>query len=440
MIAMNPTTGYPQTDDEIHHIRRFCFPRGFQEVKQEDAVLRQFVFYIQQQGYRHYGICLHLHSSSFAVANRDRKFPLCLCLLSRTPFISSHIQFLTYVALLVRGKPVENDFPPDPPPTVTLSGNPHPTLALDPSYPGIAIHHPYSAPPGLFDALFSYQHLTVSRPIALSDTLELCVPFHFTHLQCLSYPTLDFLYSTLSPEIIAAAYSAILLEFHVLFFSKDIELLTFSVIAATALARPFHLSAMVLPVIPRKFREFIESPFPYIFGSTKLKPGADVVVDLDNDKISFRSLPSLPRASILVAQIQKILEHSKESILVPEKGTQKWLRFMETTNAYICRDRDTKGIRKYIFTPYVVEDLLELFRYHLAPGLRDLIKVCLVSEVGEGGAVTVVNRELLLKQFKEEELEFWNCFLGTQMFEEFSNEVIGKHVEERFGSVGCDSE
>jgi hypothetical protein len=78
--------------------------------------------------------------------------------------------------------------------------------------------------------------------------------------------------------------------------------------------------------------------------------------------------------------------------------------------------------RKYIFKPPLVGEIVELFRRHFAPKLGELIQPCFITDTTDiEHPVTVFNRELFLATVPAADAAFYDAFLGTTAFHEFSD-------------------
>jgi hypothetical protein len=77
--------------------------------------------------------------------------------------------------------------------------------------------------------------------------------------------------------------------------------------------------------------------------------------------------------------------------------------------------------RKYIFKPPLVGEIVELIRRHFAPKLGELIQPCFITDTTDiEHPVTVFNRELFLATVPAADMAFYDAFLGTTAFHEFS--------------------
>ncbi|OHT16496.1 hypothetical protein TRFO_41804 [Tritrichomonas foetus] len=476
LLTTYPSTshGPAQSNEVIEQLKMFCFPSGFKSIKSqnhshnlnlnsnsrynsnnsttdkedEKVLLNEFVFYMSSScTNKTYGICVQFRvtnsKSAYFATHYSRKYPFCLCFLSKTPFLSSHFQFASYLALILCGieKPTRAHVNEKRAP-LPIKGFCHESLQLDKNFPAIAVFKGFSVPRIIFDELTFFHSIKVStddisssiEPIVLSNDMLLCIPFHFSSTKCLAYPTFHSFFSVLTPAQIVQIYTAILLEQRILFISNDLQLASFSVIASTSLISPFVTQASVMPIIPSNdaFQEILQSPIPYIAGSTKSHENADVIINLDDGTINMKSpLPALPKANDLIHKLELLMNASERSILVPSKEIKSFFghvsknpeydKFMDSINVYVFPKVFTKySPVKYIFTPFLIEDILLLFSGILAPKLTDLLSSCFVTDTtDESSPITIMNRELLLCLVPQNEVKFYSMFTATQIFNDF---------------------
>ena len=452
-----------QSDEVIEQLKLLCFPSGFNKLKRDKNVepkvlLNEFLFYLSGSNLdKTFGICVQFcvteRKSAFFATRYSRHYPFCLCFLSKAPYLSSHFQFASYLALVLCGKqvPIRSVFQERRLP-LPIKGFCHESLTLDKNFPAVAVFKGFSMPKIIFEYLTYFHSLKENEndisssivPIQLSSEISLCIPFHLSRTQCLAYPTFQMLFSALSPSNIVKIYTAMLLERKILFISNDLQLASFSVIAAISLISPFITQATVFPMIPntQNFQEILQSPFPYIAGSTKPHENAEVIVNLDTGTIHLDSpLPNLPRCNELVNKLETILKSGEKSILVPPQELRSFFgytspnpdypRFMESANVYVFPSIFNMYSQvKYIFTPFVVEDILSLFNGILAPRLTDLLRSCFVTDTtDESSPITIMNKELLMCLVPPNEVAFYNSFISTQIFTDFCERKTDEYSE-----------
>lgn len=474
----------------IEQLKDLCFPAGFQPYFQHtfsskpdrsNIISDVFAFYISNSANElHFGICVQFHAtdanSPFFSTPFSRKYPFSLCFISKTPHLSSHFQFAACLALLLCRieKPVWHFESNRTIALLPIHGFCHDSLQLDKNYPAVAVLKGFQVPRCFYEQvslLYSIETKPIPKQriipaISLSDCIFLNLPFHLTNVQCLAYPTLQFLFSYLSPSIIVLIYNSILLEQRVLFVSKNLQLVSFSIIASTLLIHPFITQASVMPIVPEKecFRELLESPAPYIAGSPQPHPNADLIINLDENSFLFQNttdqsssnsvnsyqsdatnlvfpngMPKLPKFATLVQKLEMYLKDNEKVILAPPKETKSFFgisthnpqydNFFKNANIYTFPSTFGEFTHlKYVFTPFIVDEILNIFGTFLIPQLTMRLQECFVTDTtDENMVVTVANRDLLLWLVPKTEKNFYSTFMGTQIFDDFCDKITNDY-------------
>ena len=447
LLAMYPSTSNERSRDEIDHIMSFCFPDGFEESHEDRSVLKQFVFYLTGNDERLYGVCVQIKRPLGMTSNVTRDFPFCLCMISACPFISSHIQFLTFLGQMLCGKICDKrDQCVASRPPLPVRGFCLPGMILDKTFPVFAVRKKVRIPRFLFEEIVFYQNLSTGyfsegQWIQLEGGFAMDIPYHLTDSKRLLYPSLQFLFSSLSLEDIADVYCGILLEQQVLFVSESVEKASMCVIAATALIAPFEITAYVMPVVPtdEKFSQLFDSPIPFVFGSTSRAGSADIVVDVDKGVVSRSSaIPQLPRKKELVKNLRSIIQSHADVITVPEHYQTSWLKttvnpayynFLKAADPYTFPASFACGVAThYIFNSSIVELIIQCFTNSIAPELKETAQACFVTDTTiPEHPVTVVNNSLFLSQYKANDRDFWSAFLSTQIATDFCGRLADHH-------------
>lgn len=449
ILSMFPSTQIQQTDDELSQIVDFCFPSKFQTIPDaipaSTVILNEFIFLLNKEhAVTEYGICVQIRSppeaAPFFSTNWSRRYPFCLCLLTNKPYLSSHFEFLTFLALFLCGKVVPNKLPFGRAP-LPVRGFCHPSLTLDSSSPAIAVCKGFRSPRLLIDELSLYyslptQHKNVphfGHPYA--PGYPLAIPLHFSRAQNIAYASFHALFSSLTPTLIVNLYTAMLLERHILLVSKSPHKFSLSVIALTTLFRPFKSQTSLLPVLPDKstFHQFLGSPVPFVAGSTYSDPNVEVVVDLDQGTLTMlQNIPKLPRQDILIRKLDMLLNNDKTLITVPPSETRSFFGGAEKNPAfdefftkldefifphsYLMIEKP-----KYVFTRNLIDAIRESFASHIAPGLSEQLTSYFVTDsTDEEHPITVLNRDLVETMLIQgPEKEFYQIFCSTQIFSDF---------------------
>jgi hypothetical protein len=445
LLGMYPSTNHFLPESETEQIRDLCFPEGLLPISTQtssDPILKQFVFYLQQKSARLYGICVHVSSVPSFSSNLSRNYPVCLCMVCKSPYLSSQIQIVSYLGLVLAGQvsrgsshlAVAERQP------VRVSGMCHRSLSFDRKFPGIAVLDGLHCPALFFAEIVYLQNLSVSgmEALDLTGNIRLDPPGDLGEVECLTWPTLQVLFSALPPEAIALLYSAILQEHRILMVSSDVQKVSMCVIAAAALIAPFKMAAIVLPVVPgtERFRALVDLPVPYLIGSTTRGATADVVVDLDSGEVLCAvEVLMVPAHHRLVERIEQLILQSRKEIEIPTPTIRSFLSqrpnpgyraFFKTTDGRIFPSllKLVPG-QRYVFTSQLLDSVLSLFYSHVLCMVEAHLLPCVVTDSSDTDSpVRVLNVEVMLQQFAEQDRPFWTNFFRTQSFEVFSNRML----------------
>lgn len=112
---------------------------------------------------------------------------------------------------------------------------------------------------------------------------------------------LEHLFMCLDADNVLRLFTALLTEQKVLLHSCRLALLTHCAEAAVSLLFPFVWQHVYIPLLPKKLCDFVQAPTPFLMGLhtedlQDIGPlSAVVVVDLDNNRITYTSPMQLPR-------------------------------------------------------------------------------------------------------------------------------------------------
>ena len=454
VLSMYPSSRFPQKEDEIDKLVSFCFPNGLPEVRRKPTKApildSMFTFLSSEDDFRSYGVCVHAYiptdSTPFFVSETNRRFPFCFCLLSKHPFLSSHLEFLATMVLVFCNK-LKTGLKEKERQITSLKGTCLPPLVINETFPSIAVWPTMEVPAIFFTMLSHYASFPASHQDIphvddmLCDETPIFVPLHLTKHQCLSYTTLDFLFSVLNVEQIVQLYTALLLERSILFVSEDPHNYSSAVIALACLIAPFQSSATVIPVVPNvpEFQALFESPVPFIAGTPARTAKADIVVDLDEGTMTLAGkLEILPDASNIMKQVKAVLSLHQNDIAVPsaykkllfgrkERNPEFDAFVNSSSNFGLPHSYLLEHPQKFLFSALCADSIRDIFSLHLSNFLSEKIKPCFVTDTTDSAnPISVLNQELFLSQFAGPEYEFYSQFAGTNIF----NEVTNRHAQE----------
>lgn len=435
-------------ESEVQMLLSFSFPNGMAQIQPDTTgkrtILIEFLYVLKEETESLYGICVHFRGNEnlFFATEKNVKYPFCFCLLTATPFFSSHFTFLTYLTLLSVQKvevcphqiSEENEQIFLPPIQEKIFAN----LVEDQTYKEICVFPGLKASQLFNDELNFYMSLPTNSnepypKITLSPKIELCLPLHFTKNQCLAYSSFHALFNTFKISEIVTIYTAVLLEMRVVFTSKKyLHILSMSIIAIISLLEPFKMkSEIILPILPSNptFLQILNLPVPYIIGTTSSLTGdADLIVDIDSFELKMNTkIPQIPQRNELIQKLMKILAENASKCRIPQynvdsgQPSQDFLKFIDNYDHYnfpFIYISLTKFA--YIFPPKIIDSIIEVFRNHLAPPLADMINGCFVTDSTDPEKpVTVCNNDLFLCQLPDCDHEFYEKFTQTNNWENF---------------------
>ena len=425
MLVMFPSTNHTRTNEEYEQIASFCFPNGFHSCgppSNELVIQAAYPFYLTSNQTRTYCFCIQFLAPSdtppFFSTHFSRRYPFSICILSKLPYIAPFAQFLTFLvsSLCGCGKPLE--FP------VYQSKLPHvggfcvEPLKLDAKYPTFAVLSNIRITKFFFEAIdFFYSlPLTTTHDIHLSANYLLQIPQRQNNddTKCLIYPTIYCLLSTLSPPNVVKLYSAILCDFHIMLYSKNLLKAALCVIAAECLIKPFISTSTIVPILPNSFFEVLQTPTPYIIGSCK-KADTDVIIDLDLDEVTETvQIPVLPDSLDLVHKLKLVIESA-------EGGEENTLVLPTIFKAFEPPKVKT--------SPFFVDSVIQIFENHLPPRLAADIQPFFITDRSDKIPVTVLNTELFLESIQDIDRPFYTQFSMTQAFDDYVNRLTDTYSQ-----------
>ena len=423
LLCAYPSTENQVSSNELKQISKFCFPNGFCSVTNKNnnnVILDRFVFYMRLSNQKIYGCCVQFmvnsNSLPFFANTINRNYPFCICLLSRYPCISSHIRFLMKLTRILIGICKSKlDYI-----KITASWNVqgfcYPSMTFDKKYMSFAIKSGMRVPSYLVKELLQYQNCSYEKYVfnKLSEQ------------QYLLYPTIHSLFSNLSIENIVLVYTAVLLERKVLIVSKDVEKYSSVVIAMNALCYPFLKALIVIPVVPPDYCTLLESPFPYIAGSSKYCSNADVIADLDNGIVLDNSnTPQILSHQKLCNKLSSLLEYEKETILIPRKKIKSFFGKEQINFQYL------KFVANLHNESYPIAKLSKL-KYAILSESADLINMVLLGHFFPYLSIisTLFNQQNLKKNFLNQTEVFQNmsdvdkCFFEELFSTQHGNSLL----------------
>lgn len=456
ILFMYPSSPLIFDPKEYQTIIDHCFPNGFKEIQtgNKKNIFQQFIFRLNdtKRNSSIYGFCYQTHFHIFPNLFYEddspaTKYPVCFCLLTYIPMISTHFCFLHFIviSLLKKEKFIHNR-------EIThkyIQPEEKETLLLDDMfyYEGGQKINSINIPSVLFSELKLYKALHISSKsfsVKFSSKTEIFFPSNRKIDMHSYYTTLDCLFSVLSTKNIIKIISTLLLEKTIIIKSKHLHNLTFVNFALISLLSPFKFNGLNFPILPNteKYISLLDSPIPYLCGLYSLNNVntslGSIVVDLDKDYIHENTeIPVIPDSQKLIHRIEHVINHP--SILMPQKYNKniffqqipkvnpEFLNFVKNIHYPHCPNTYYyNNPQKYIFNKSAVHDIIKIFRMHLAPKIQKLIEPFFITDSTDAESpITILNHNLLINALGDmeySEVKFYNQFFTTINFHEFCEE------------------
>lgn len=382
----------------MYQLTQFCFPQGFHPLtdkeKEGDRIIDFFSFRLNGTDEPYYVTCLKLQVYNkkklpFFATKSSSLFPFVFCIISSTPLLSSHFQFLTFIATTM-GKSSKSKFDvPTVDPLPVIKG---PTLKiLDTKY-GVGTCPKITPSKSFFKQVNLYRSLKQDESNTLiynlTDEMKLAIPCISSNSIYLAQNCLDLLFSLLSISDIISIYASALIGNYVIFKSENPRYISFSVLGLVSLISPFPLHMPIMPIIPNdpRYLELLNSPVPYIFGICSTNDisqyeidASATIVNLDDNVIENQVMVDVPYKEDQIKYIEEILEEEKGNILVPQKTIKETIFSQPVPNpAYdefftklcpltIPQLAPNRRSQKYIFNEKAVEKILIVFSQRIGP-------------------------------------------------------------------------
>ena len=457
LVSYPTQTQHSRQVEEVDLITSFCFPLGFPKVPpahKNKALINEYLFCLVEGSSKVYGIAVVFNASerSFFVSEKSCDYPFALCMLTSTPFLTSHFQFLAYMALLLSFHivPSQHTSSKD---VMTSFFKAHmpPGLVKDEENPSLAVLSGIKGTRQIVDELDFYYSLPTSLDAAnlqnrskypiikLSSKIDLAIPIHFPEEENLAHASFHILFSVLTIDQILKIYTAVLCEEHVVFVSEKMNRMTMCIMGIVSLLKAFDpIATIILPVLPHqeRFLDFFDSPCPYIVGTTIPNNRYDMLVNLDKKTITEKTkCPQLPGYNELKEKIQTIFKKEMDVIKVPPKRIQnpkgemipnpEYVKFFEESDPYIAPYHFSLLVDStYLIPSSICDEILNVFKNHLPRMLEEPIKLCLVTDATDRtNPITVFNKDIFFSQIPKKDDEFFQRFMQTQIWDVFCDSL-----------------
>jgi hypothetical protein len=147
------------------------------------------------------------------------------------------------------------------------------------------------------------------------------------------------------------------------------------------------------------------------------------------------NLQPLPKSDFLGKRLENLIGGALNSIEIPMTTIKTFFRtfenpayraFLASADSFTCPSLlRILPNQKYVFTANLVHAILTVFKAHVMRQVRTALFPCLVTDLTDRNLpITVLNVDLMLRQFADDDQPFWMTFFRTQLFEMFLNGTL----------------
>lgn len=450
ILFVYPSNNLQLTTEDINIIPDFCFSKGFSqssslEFDSDHVIEAEFVFRLHPSGL--YGVCSRCFVNPsripFFASNETVNYPFCYCFITKYPIFSVHFTILYYFTLLIdrlvdpagdrlfkkeRDSGSQGDSIPDLISTHNFS-----------TWKGFKI--PFVIKKELFFLYRIHKHTSENKcaSIELSDDLKVFIPSYLDYDELIGNCCFDVLFSSLSISNIVQIFTNVLLEESTILYSENVEKVTLSVLALTALFHKFDLLCNIYVILPKSHAIILQSPFPYLIGVC-FRPDDELLeencfVNLDTHKIEREKIHVRnPQAHNIIRKLNKIFEKHEDKITVPDSSEfEKYDEFLNNVHVY---SRPIHSLlmyqTKFVIHPLIVRKIIKCFVTEFYDKLTDMITPFFVSDsTDSNNPITVFNKNLFLKYIDNTSKDFYELFLQTSIFDMYTENKIAELEKKR---------
>lgn len=253
------------------------------------------------------------------------------------------------------------------------------------------------------------------------------------------HPGLEILFSLFTTKDIITIYSAILQDRKMIIYGKNTFLVSSIIMSLVFLISPLK-PPLVVPNLPEKGVDMIESPSSYLYGfsgNLSTIPPYVTLVNLNNQQVFSPETVLLPNAEKVAQDLQKLIDTSDSQI--PQKPADKKAIYAKMRSQIDICDYELSLNLKYCFGPLTVIQIAKLlheavdfvFSISKLKGCLDPIQV---TENGQNMIKYQFNKGRFIESYKTEEDSFACAVANGQSFihytEQLANEINQASINE----------
>ena len=378
-----------------------------------------------------YGVCVHislLKSPTPFFARKSKKTTTyAFLILSRSPSVSCHFNFLSYMALNSLMHFEMNRLPESV--NILFDGD---VLMHDMIIDEMIGHVKGIEVPEFFanNLKFYYTQTPISPPIELGKSTYVYMDPNVSH-DCLLWCSLDTLFSILSVDIIVQLVSLLILDSQILVIGSSLQEVSMVIIALQHIVKPFEFCGQVIPILPNEkdFLSLLESPTPFLIGvapypalSSFVFLDTAIFVQLDKHNVSLQADVQYPNFKNIVKNVSSIIKKEKAKVSHP----------FGFTDALVNKER------KYRFSPDTCIRIRQAILQPLESLTSDDIFGFFVTDINSAGGqgTTIFNAELFLASIKKEDQLYFRMLIDSQVFQVFIEDKICEYLYKTRGPKG----
>lgn len=421
-IQNNPVLlfAYPLKEiTDINYIIDFVFPYEIQKAeKNQNHIQNEFSFCLRDGVREVYGCCAYISclSSSkipFFVTSNNLSWVFGFCLITEIPCLSIHFTFLNYLIFRLFGNiddihqcpMIQTDQE-----TVQETDKSHENTN---SIEGLevngdfGIYHSLQAEPWFMNEIIFFHNMTIpSPPIIYSQNFELHFPSEITESSIL-WSTLDCLFSHLSLDHVLCLLCAALLDSQILISGSNIHDVTFCVLALSHMLHPFKFVGSIIPILPKKMFNLLQSPSPFIIGVLSSVFFDDIEFDektifVNIDKNTLKGnnhLPLFPQFARVSSELRTLLSKTTSKVSNP---------FMFPHYIQLKQS--------FYFSPFIINQIISIIQKPFQNLFSDMSDAFFVTDISNGKESTLFNSDLFIATVPLESFDFFKEFVHCQSF------------------------
>ncbi|KAI5076692.1 hypothetical protein GOP47_0008757 [Adiantum capillus-veneris] len=213
----------------------------------------------------------------------------------------------------------------------------------------------------------------------------------------------------LSLENVLALFTNVLLEKQIVIVCPNLGVLSAVVLSTIPLIRPFQWQSLMLPILPNQMLDFLDAPVPYVVGvlqkssTLRSKSSSVVVFNVQRDKVSMPSTPSLPHRRELSSALEPFYAR------LAAEG-----EYARRHPVHVYNDAQSQA----------AESFLAVLRSYLESLCRNLRSHTITNVQSNNDKVSLLLKDSFVEDFESKDQAFMKLFVDTQLFSVHTDAVL----------------